>query len=174
MGGPGPLLSLNLKCGAAVHPGRRFSRHAWGVQWELLEPRPGSSVCTPMLVLVRPQRHYIAADCDTFGSLVVLTSGDCFVTDDCWQEFVATNRFKQARTTANVEWPLSEKQAESSSRRHYITLGPPHTKATPHQGFMKALEHLGPIPSVPSYWNSQGLNCPRLPSCSMHHVLELQ
>ena len=25
-----------------------------------------------MLILVRPQRHYIAADCDTLGSLVVL------------------------------------------------------------------------------------------------------
>jgi hypothetical protein len=77
-GGFGPLLSRNLKCGAAVHPGRRFLRHTLGVQWELSELCAESSVCTPMLVLVRLQRHYVAADCDAFGSLV-LTSDDRLV-----------------------------------------------------------------------------------------------
>ena len=134
---------------------------------------PGSSVCTPMLVLVRLQRHYIA-DCDTFGSLVVLTSGDCLVTVVCSQEAVVTNRYRSTHTNAKGEWPPSKEQAESSSKRHYDTHRPPHTKATPHQGFMKALEPLGPIPSLPLPWNSKGLNCPRLPCCSMHHVLEVQ
>jgi hypothetical protein len=134
---------------------------------------PGSSVCTPMLVLVRLQRHYIAG-CDTFGSLVVLTSGDCLVTVVCSQEAVVTNRYRSTHTNAKGEWPPSKEQAESSSKRHYDTHRPPHTKATPHQGFMKALEPLGPIPSLPLPWNSKGLNCPRLPCCSMHHVLELQ
>jgi hypothetical protein len=39
-GGLGPLLSRNLKCGAAVYPGRRFERHALGVQWDLSAPGP--------------------------------------------------------------------------------------------------------------------------------------
>lgn len=126
---------------------------------------PGSSVCTPMLVLVRLQRHYIA-DCDTPGSLVVLTSGDCLVTAVCSQETVAVNRFKSTRTNANVEWPPLKEQAVSSSRRHSNTQGPPHTKATPHQGFKEAHERLGPIPGLPILWNSQGLNCPSLPAAA--------
>lgn len=103
---------------------------------------PGSSVCTPMLVLVRLQRHYIA-DCDTFGSLVVLTSGDCLITAVGSQEAVAINRFKSTHTNANVEWPPLKEQAVSSSRKHSNTHRPPHTKATPQQGFKKALERLG-------------------------------
>ena len=77
-GGLGPLLSRNLKCGAAVHPRLRFLRHPLCVQWELPGSCAESSVCTPMLVLVRLQRHYIAGDCDAFGSFV-LTSDDRLV-----------------------------------------------------------------------------------------------
>lgn len=43
-GGLGPLLSLNLKHGAAVRPGLRFNRHAWGVQWELLGTEPKARI----------------------------------------------------------------------------------------------------------------------------------
>ena len=135
---------------------------------------PEISVCTPMLVLVRAQRYYIVADCDNFGSLGILTSGDCLVTTICWQEAVATNRFKSTHTNANVEWTPSRKHTGLSSRRHYNTHGPPHTKATPHQGFKNTLDRLGHITSLPSHWNSQGLNCAILPCCSMHYVLELQ
>jgi hypothetical protein len=158
-------MSLNLKCGAAVAPRTSLQSACMacmGRPMGTFGTWPGSTVCTPMLVLVRPQRHYIAADCDTLGSLVVLTSGDFLVAAACSREALLTNRCRATHTNANVEWPLSKEQAELSSRQ-YNMHGPPHTKATPHQGFIKVLERLGPITSLPLHWNSQGLNCPSLP-----------
>jgi hypothetical protein len=88
-----------------------------------------------MLVLVRRQRHYIAADCDALRSFV-LTSGDYLATTVCSQLSEVNNRSKSAQTNANIEWPPPKEHLESSSRKEHTTHGPPHNNATPHQGFM--------------------------------------
>jgi hypothetical protein len=132
-GGLGPLLSRNLKCGAAVYPGHRFGRHTLGVQWELSEPGAESSVCTPMLVLVRLQRHFIAADCGALRSFV-LTSGDCLVTTIYSQLTEARDQFESAQVNVDIEWPPPKELAGSSSRTDYNTHGPPdlHITTPPH------------------------------------------
>lgn len=159
-------MSLNLKCGAAVHPGRRFSRHAWyawGVQWELLEPGPEARSALRCLFSFDHnatilQQTVILSVHSYFSHQVIF-----LVAAACSREALVINRRRATHTNANVEWHLSKEQAESSSRKQYNTHGPPQTKATPHQGFIKVLERLGPITSLPLHWNSQGLNCPSLP-----------
>jgi hypothetical protein len=53
-----------------------------------------------MLVLVRRQRHYIAADCDALRSFV-LTSGDCLVTTINSQLTEARDQFESAQVNVD-------------------------------------------------------------------------